>query len=152
MRGPPAERQESRTSIRLDAKQGREFDGGGAVRVFGEGGYFITHLHPGRDSEQIKRLLDAPNAVPVRKHGGRLVAIRLRSVGDDRGQSSERHGRSTVTTERVRNDDGLLVGTLRTLKHKQENAQHSGTLPAWTADVRHGPVRPPIGPGKIGNP
>ena len=145
MTGPPAPRAAAKPSIRWDEKQGREFDGGGSVRVFSEEGYFITRLNPVRDLAQIKRLLAAPNAVPVRKYGGELVAIRLQSVGDDRGQSGERHGRSTVTTERVRSDDGLLVGTLRTLKHKRENANHSGASPAWTADVFHGPVRPASG-------
>jgi hypothetical protein len=57
--------------------------------------------------------------VPVRKHAGELVGIRLLSLGDDRGHAGERHGQSTVTTERVRNDWGVLVGGNLNLKHKE---------------------------------
>ena len=111
-------------SFRQDEKQGREFERGGAVRVFGEDGYFIARLDQNRDSEQIRKLLAAPNGKPVRKHGGKLVGIRLLSLGDDRGHACERHGSSTVTTERVRNDHGVYVGGDWNLKHKLENAIH----------------------------
>jgi hypothetical protein len=79
---------------------------------------FVQRLDPSRDAEAIRRLLTAPNAVPVRKHDGDLVGIRLLSMGDDRGHSGERHGRSTVTTERVRNDNGVYIGWDRNVKHK----------------------------------
>jgi hypothetical protein len=88
------------------------------VRVFGEAGNFIQRFDPSRDADSIRRLLAAPNAVPVRKHGGELVGIRLLSLGDDRGHAVERHGRSTVTTERVRNDHGVYIGWNRNVKHK----------------------------------
>jgi hypothetical protein len=91
------------------------------VRVFGEDGYFIMRLDPSRNAEDIRRLLAAPNAVPVRRHAGELVGIRLLSCGDDRGHAGERHGRSTVTTERVRNDRGIYIGGDRNLKHKSAN-------------------------------
>jgi hypothetical protein len=57
----------------------------------------------------------------VRKHGGELVGIRLLSLGDDRGHTGELHGRSTVTTSRVRNDQGIFIGGNRNLKHKLEH-------------------------------
>jgi hypothetical protein len=84
----------------------------------------VECLNPIRDAERIRRLLAAPNAVAVRKHDDKLVAIRLESFGDDRGHSGEMHGRSTVTTERVRNDEGQTVGSNRNVKHK-------GTCTTW---------------------
>jgi hypothetical protein len=124
MTAPPAARPLVKPSVRRDEKKGRASEGGGVVRVFSEYGYFITCLNPSRDSEQIRHLLDAPNAVPVLKHGGKLVAIKLLSFGDDRGHAGERHGRSTITTERVRNDYGVYVGSDRNLKHKSESVNH----------------------------
>jgi hypothetical protein len=142
---PPAAKANTKTSLRRDEKQGRAFEGGGAVRVVSEGNYLVMRLHPTRDAQQIHRLLAAPNAEPLRTHSGRLVGIRLLSFGDDRGHSGERHGRSTVTTERVLNDDGILVGGDRTLKHKAENVNHSSPPPVWAADApRGGPVRAPL--------
>ncbi len=115
-----------RPSIRQDEKQGRESGHGGVVRVFAEDGYIVARLDRSSDSEQIRRLLAAPNAVPVRKHAGELVGIRLLSLGDDRGHAGERHGRSTITTERVRNDHGVYIGGNRTLKHKLEKLLNYG--------------------------
>jgi hypothetical protein len=142
---PPASELDTKTSIRQDEKQGRAFEGGGAVRVFGENGFFIERLDSFRDSERIRRFLEASDSVPIRKHGRKLVGIKLLSFGDDRGHSGERHGSSTVTTERVRNDDGILVGCDRTLKHKAENVNHAWLPPIRAADVpRGGPVRVPL--------
>jgi hypothetical protein len=93
------------------------------VRIFGENGFFIARLNSLSDAEQIRRLLAAPNAEPVVKHGGKLVGIRLLSLGDDRGHSDERHGTSIVTTERVVNDFGVYIGSDRNLKHKAENVR-----------------------------
>jgi hypothetical protein len=90
------------------------------VRVFGENGFLVARLDSRRHSEEIRRFLAAPNAVPVRKHGGKLVGIRLLSFGDDRGHSPERHGSSVITTERVVNDFGVYIGSDRNLKHKAE--------------------------------
>jgi hypothetical protein len=143
--GPPAERPDSHPSIRQDEKHGRVFDGTGTVRIFSDGDYLITKLNSLRDAEQIRGLLAAPNAVPVRKHCGKLVGIRLLSYGDDRRQSGERHGRSTVTTERVRNDTGRLIGGDCNLKHKAENVNHALRPPAWVAaSPVTGPVHPPL--------
>jgi hypothetical protein len=115
------------------------------VRVFSGGDYLIVKLNASRDAEQIRRLLAAPNAVPVRKHSGRLVGIRLLSFGSDCGQSGEQHGRSTVTTERVRNDTGRLIGGNCNLKHKAENVNHASPPPAWAAESSiQGPVRAPL--------
>lgn len=103
------------------------------MRVFGESGNLLQRLDPSCDVAEIRRLLSAPNAEPVRNHGGDLVGIRLRSLGDDRGQSVQHHGRSTITTERVRNDCGVYIGTARNLKHKadcsdQVSFQNKSTL------------------------
>jgi hypothetical protein len=115
---PPAAKRNTQTTFREAEQQTRAFEGGRVVRVVGETGNFIQRLDPARDADAIRRLLAAPNAVPVRKHGGELVGIRLLSLGDDRGCAGERHGRSTVTTERVRNDHGVYIGGDRNLKHK----------------------------------
>lgn len=125
MTEPPASRRNAQTTFREVEKQARAFDGGGAVRVFGENGYFIMRLNSSRDGEKIRRLLAAPNAEPVRTHGGKLVVIRLLSVGDDRGHRGERHGSSIITTERVVNDLGVYVGSHLNLKHKAENVRHA---------------------------
>jgi hypothetical protein len=120
MNSPPAPKPNTKTSLRRDGeKQGRVFDGARAVRVFNEHDFLVACLHPSHDAEQIRRLLGAPNAIPVRKHNGKIVGIRLLSFGDDRCHSGEQHGRSTVTTERVRNDEGYYVGTHKNLKHKE---------------------------------
>ena len=121
MTGPPAAGRNPQTTFREAETQTRAFEGGRVVRVFGETGNFIQRLDPARDADAIRRLLAAPNAVPVRRHAGELVGIRLLSCGDDRGHAGERHGRSTVTTERVRNDRGVYIGGDRNLKHKSEN-------------------------------
>ena len=143
-RSQPA-RHRVETSIRQDEKQSRAVDGTGTVRVFGPGGYVIVTLNSLRDAEQIRRLLAAPNAVPVWTHGGKLVGIRFLSFGDERGQSGERHGRSTVTTERVRNDAGGLIGGDLNLKHKAENVIHALRPPAWAADApSRRPIKPPL--------
>jgi hypothetical protein len=68
--------------------------------------------------------LNAPNAEVRRRADGSIRLVQLRSMGDDRGHLGEFHGRSTVTTERVRNDWGKLVGSDLNLKHKE-------TCTAW---------------------
>lgn len=141
----PATQRNTKTSIRRDEKKGPAFDGSGAVRVFSEDGFLVARLIPARDAERIRRLLTAPNAVPVHTHGGKLVGIRLLSFGDDRGHLGEPHGTSIITTERVVNDQGAYVGSDRTLKHKWENVTHASPPPAWARDVSRGrPVRAPL--------
>ena len=99
-------------------KQPRAFGGGRGVRVVGEDDVLITVCTP----EAVERYLRAPNAEVKRRKVGSIKFIRLRSVDDDRGHLGENHGRSTVTTERIRNDWGQLVGSDRNLKHKQSCA------------------------------
>jgi hypothetical protein len=141
----PASRPDAQTTFREAEKEARAFEKGGAVRVFGERGYLVARLNESRDAERIRLLMSAPNAVPVRTRGGRLVGIRLLSLGDDRGHSGEQHGTSLITTERVRNDDGVLVGGDHNLKHKNENANHAAPPPVWATDgPRGGPVRAPL--------
>jgi hypothetical protein len=86
--------------------------------VVGEDGLLITIC----TQEAAERYLGAPNAKVKRREDGSIKFICLRSVGDDRGHMGENHGRSTVTTERVRNDWGQLVGSDRNLQHKQSCA------------------------------
>lgn len=123
MTGPPADGRNAQATFREVEKQARAFDGGRVVRVLGEEGNFIQRLDSLRDTAAIGRMLKAPNAEPVRNHSGALVGIRLLSLGDERGRAGERHGRSTVTTERVRNDDGIYIGWNRHLQHKSKLGQ-----------------------------
>jgi hypothetical protein len=106
-------------------KQPRAFGGGKGVRVVGEDDVLITVCPP----EAVERYLGAPNAEVKRRVEGSIKFIRLRSVGDDRRHIGENHGRSTVTTERIRNDWGKLVGSDLNLKHKQSCA-------VWKRSVR----------------
>ena len=87
--------------------------------MVGEDDVLVTVCTP----EAAERYLGAPNAEVKRRGDGSIRFIRLRSVGDDRGHMGENHGRSTVTTERVRNDWRQLVGSDRNLKHKQSCAE-----------------------------
>ena len=145
MSGPPPVRRIATPSIRLDEKQGRAFEGTRTVRVFGARGNFIVALNSLRDGEQISRLLAAPNTEAVHRHSGGLTGIRVLSFGNDWGGSGERHGRSTVTTERVRNDIGMLIGGDQNLKHKAENVKHASRPPAWMDAVQNrSPIEPPL--------
>jgi hypothetical protein len=83
--------------------------------VVGENNLLIELCPP----ERLGRYLSAPNAECKRRPDGSIKLVRLREVGDDRGHLGENHGRSTVTTERVRDDSGKLVGSDLNLKHKQ---------------------------------
>jgi hypothetical protein len=140
MTGPPFKRPKYKSSFRQDEKEGRAFDGGRRVRLFGNSGLVGT-CQP----HEVGRYLDAPNAEPVMSHDGRLVAIKLHEFCDDRGQPGERRGRSTITTQRVRNDNGVYVGGGWNLKHKSENANHGLPDPPWMSDIAPpGPVRPPL--------
>jgi hypothetical protein len=115
---PYRHRPDHRNDLPGGRNEARAFYGRRALRVFGEAGNFLRHLDPSRDTAEIRRLLAAPNAERLCKHGGELVGIRLLSVGDDRGQA-ESHGKSTITTERGRNDRGVYIGADWNLKHKE---------------------------------
>ena len=95
-------------------KQPRALSEERRVRVVGEDDILIEVCTP----ERLNRYLAAPNAEVKRRADGSIRLVRLRSHGDHRGYLGEGHGRSTVTTERVRNDFGALVGGDRNLKHK----------------------------------
>lgn len=134
----------AQTTFREVEKQTRAFERGGAVRVFGENGCFITRLNSSGDSQEIGRLLAAPNAEPVRTHTGKLVAIRLLPCGDDFGHSGERHGNSNITTTRCRTASGQYVGSDTNLKHKADReTAGTPTLGGLPQSVR-GPVGPPL--------
>jgi hypothetical protein len=123
MTGPPAllphHDQVSRGSRE---KQPRAFGEGGRVRVIGEGGVLLDVCSP----DCLGRYLSAPNAEVKRRADGSIRLIRLRSMGDDRGRPGEHHGRSTVTTERVRTESGAPIGS-------QFNLQHKKTCITWGA-------------------
>src|SRR5260370_9703441 len=116
MPGPPAPRPLADSVFRGSReKQPRAFGGGRLVRVVGEDDVLIDVCTPDRP----RRYLAAPNAEVKRRADGSIRLVRLFSQGDDRGHLGEGHGRSTVTTQRVRNDWGELVGSDRNLKHKE---------------------------------
>lgn len=121
MTGPPATRPAPETVSRGSReKQPRAFKGSGRVRVVGEDD-FLVDVCP---ADRLDQYLAAPNAEVKRRQDGSIRLVRLRSFGDDRGHLGEDHGRSTISTERVRNDWGALVGSNVNLKHKE-------TCSAW---------------------
>jgi len=116
MMQPPAGRPASNTVSRGSRdSQPRAFGNSRSVRVVGEDGILIDVC--GQDG--LNRYFAAPNAEVKRRSDGSIKHILLRSVGDDRGHMGENHGRSTITTERVRNDWGALVGSNLNRTHKQ---------------------------------
>src|SRR5215472_1551109 len=116
MTGPPAARLHPDTASRGSRdKQPRAFGEGRRVRVVGEDDVLVDICPPDR----LGRYLGAPNAEVKRRADGSIRLVQLRSVGDDRGHVGENHGRSTITTERVRNDYGMLVGSDVNRKHKE---------------------------------
>ncbi len=85
------------------------------MRIVGEDDLLIDVVTPDR----LARYLAAPNAEVKRRADGSIRLVRLLSRGDDRGHLGESHGSSTVTTQRVRNDSNMLVGSDLTLEHKE---------------------------------
>jgi hypothetical protein len=116
MTAPPAARPVPDTVSRGSReKQPRAFEAGRRVRVVGEDDLLLEVCAP----ERLGRYLTAANAEVKRRQDGSIRLVRLRSAGDDRGHLGEDHGRSTITTERVRNDWGRLVGSDLNLKYKE---------------------------------
>jgi hypothetical protein len=116
MTGPPGLRQDPDTVSRGSRqKQPRAFDGNRRVPVLGENDILVDLC----TADRLGAYLAAPNVEVKRRTDGSIKLVRLRSVGDDRGHQGESHGRSTITTERVRNDWGALVGSDVNLKHKE---------------------------------
>ncbi len=116
MTGPPADRLEPHTvSLGSRDKQPRAFDGARPVRVLGENGTLIDVCTP----ERLRGYLAAANVEVHKRTDGSIKYIRLLPLGDDRGHTGERHGQSTITTERVRNDWGGLIGGDTNLQHKR---------------------------------
>lgn len=134
MTGPPDPRQKAETVSRGSRqKQPRVFDRARRVPVLGEHDALIDVCTP----DGLQSYLAAPNAEVNRRADGSIKFIRLRSVGDDRGHPGERHGRSNVTTERVRNDWGDLVGGDFNLKHKAADASWGAlTIPMQSQNAR----------------
>ena len=116
MTGPPAPgRIPTRFPVVPRDKQPRAFEAGRSVRVVGEDDILLEVCA----HDLLRRYLAAPNAEVKRRKDGSIRLVRLRSAGDDRGHLGDCHGRSTITTERVRNDWGGLVGSNLSLKHKE---------------------------------
>ena len=84
------------------------------MRIFGQNGLVDVCT----SKEQLDRYIRAPNADVVRSQDGRIQAVRLWSVGDDRGHAGERHGSSTVTTQRIRNEAGKIIAPDYAVEHK----------------------------------
>ena len=121
MTGPPAKQVQTDTVFRGSReKQPRAFDESRRVRVVGEDDVLIEVC----SHERALRYVDACNAEVIKRTDGSIRFIRLRPVGDDRRHLGENHGRSTLTTERVRNDWGGLVGG-------DSNLQHKASCAAW---------------------
>ena len=105
-------------------QQPRALEAGRRVRVVGEDDVLLEVCGP----ERLGRYLAAPNAEVKRRKDGSIRLVRVRSVGDDRGHLGEQHGRSTMTTERVRGQWGAPVGT-----DSKSNLQHKASNAAWGA-------------------
>ncbi len=131
MTGPLALRSLPQTVSRGSRQQQpRAFEEGRRVRVIGEDDELLEVCTPDR----MGRYLNAPNAEVKRRADGSIRLIRLHAMGDDRGRQGECHGRATVTTERVRNDWGVLVGGDFNLQHKKSTA-------AWRNRAVEGPAK-----------
>jgi hypothetical protein len=95
------------------------------VRVVGEND-FLVDVCP---LERLGRYLAAPNVEVKRKKDGSIRLVRLLPTGcDDRRHLGEQHGRSTMTTERVRGQWGAVVGS-----DANSNLQHKDSNAAWGA-------------------
>ena len=112
-------------------KQTRAADGTQRVRVIDSVGRLVAVIH---EERSIAKYLAAANALTIRDRRGRLRAIRLTSVGDDRGDLGEHHGTSLVTTERCRADTGEYIGAPVTLKHKW-TAEQCDEMQRWLAET-----------------
>jgi hypothetical protein len=96
-------------------KQPRAFGGGRGVRIVGSDDGLIEVC---TSEKRLKSYKDAPNAEVKYRTDGSIRLIRLLGYGDDRGHLGEKHGRSTVTTQRERDDWGGLIGSEANRKHK----------------------------------
>jgi hypothetical protein len=108
------------TPLRIGEKQTRVADRKRRVRVIDSFGRLLVVIV---EPKVIATCLSAPNALPVRDHHGRLCAIQLASLADDRGEPGEHHGDSRINTERCRNDSGEYIGPHIRLKHKDDRSE-----------------------------
>ncbi len=106
MTKPPVARPSTKPTIRVVEKKTREFTSARRVRVFNDEGVLIDLCPPDR----LRRYLDAPNAELVHSHGGKLIAVKLRSVGDERGHLGEKHGGNSRRTWLGQIDPRLMPG------------------------------------------
>lgn len=117
------------TPNRDGEKQTRAADGTQRVRVVDSVGRLVAVIH---EERAIAKYLAAANALSIRDRRGRLRAIRLTSVGDDRGDPGQHNGTSLVTTERCKTDTGEYIG--ETLKHKW-TAKQCDEMQRWLAET-----------------
>ena len=108
------------TPPRDGEKQSRAAERKRGVRVIDAVGRLVRVI---REPEAIDKHLLAPNALPIRNHSGRLCAIQLSSLADDRGEPGERYGCSLIPTERCKNDWGDYIGPPIRLKHKDDKSE-----------------------------
>jgi hypothetical protein len=127
----PAIRSVYETPNRDGEKQTRAADGTQRVRVVDSVGRLVAVIY---EERAIAKYLAAPNARSIRDRRGRLRAIRLTSVGDDRGDPGEHNGTSLVTTERCKTDAGEYIGAPMTLKHKW-TAKQCDEMQRWLAET-----------------
>jgi hypothetical protein len=122
----PAQRPVTQTTFLGVAKEARADERGRRVRIIDEDGTLVDVC----DAAQVeKKYRAAKNAEIICANNGRIVAVRLTNQADDRGHMGERHGRSTVTTQRLRNAFDECIGGDQNLKHKGENDGRAN--PAW---------------------
>jgi hypothetical protein len=140
MRSPPAERPTTKTTSGEVEKQAPASEAARRVRIINADGMLVDV----RTADQLNNYLKAQNAEIKRNHAGHIVYIRLLSFGDDRGHSSERHGRSTTTTQRVRNEHGIFVGGDHILEHKPASCEHwpqpRASAASQASDLPHKPT------------
>lgn len=116
----PAIRAAHNTPASDGEKQAPASEHNRSVRVIDSFDRLVTVIH---EPAAIARYLSAPNARPIRSHRGRLCAIQLSSLGDDRGTPGERHGNSPTFTQRLKNDYGTYIGPPIRLKHNDDRSE-----------------------------
>lgn len=90
---PPSARSNSQTTFRGVGNKARADEHSGRVRIISENGELIDVC----TGAQLQRYMKAANAETLRSYNGRIRAVRLRSLGDERGHSPELHGNSCKT-------------------------------------------------------
>jgi hypothetical protein len=93
-------------------KKARDREPSRRVRVVNADGAVFTVCN----EMLVRRYMLAPNAEIIRTHGGRVVAVKLLSVGDDTRHLGDCRGSSTVTT--YQEPIPTMTGISRITQHK----------------------------------